>query len=295
MRDISGPFSRLGLTPEADAKAIRKAYARELKKIDQEQDPAGFQSLREAYEQALEWQANPMADRAPEQLNARQVALAAWQHCQQRVSASDIADSQAWERSLHSALSEESLVQLEARMHFEVIVAEHLVYRSHPAQEFIFLAAVKLFHWDEDQRRLNHFRHAGTVINHAITQYRQLKNLPEREQASLRATLSRMQEPRSADLEDLGRHSHAIIHLNRIFPALMEVVLGRATFHYWVDACFDESFYALSAEEEAEWEASEKSKEGNQYRFILGLLAFMLFAGLLAWGCVTLGQLAIGK
>lgn len=50
------PFlGRLGLGPDADARAIRRAYARELKLVDQESDAAGFQSLREHYESALQW------------------------------------------------------------------------------------------------------------------------------------------------------------------------------------------------------------------------------------------------
>jgi len=42
-------FGLLGLTEDADERSIKRAYAQRLRGTRPDEDPAGFQRLREAY------------------------------------------------------------------------------------------------------------------------------------------------------------------------------------------------------------------------------------------------------
>lgn len=50
---LQGPWAVLAIAPTQDVRQIKRAYAARLKVIRPDEDAAGFQALREAYEWAL--------------------------------------------------------------------------------------------------------------------------------------------------------------------------------------------------------------------------------------------------
>lgn len=71
------PFERLGIEPTEDAASIKRAYARQLKQVRPDEDPAGFQALHEAYQHCLDhaeqlrWEASEEADVQEHEISVR--------------------------------------------------------------------------------------------------------------------------------------------------------------------------------------------------------------------------------
>ena len=174
---------RLDLGPDTDARAIRRAYARELKLIDQEADLPAFQTLRECYEVALRWaayQAQRQQDEtAPPDLVPETVpvdpdalALVVYQRflaAHGKLATGSIMDDVSlWEAELRLRLADDELINLTARATFEARVAHLLAGPWQAANGPLFSAAASVFDWNEDRRRLRQFGYAGAFLNQAL-------------------------------------------------------------------------------------------------------------------------------
>jgi protein TonB len=267
MRDTLPFLHRLGLEDDTDARAIRRAYAREVKLIDQERDSAGFQELREAYDTALQWaawrdqqateQSEPdmagtpvtLAVAAPASASAAepapslvqedpQVSAAAvfehFHHAAQQLARQRHTQSTAeWQQLLQQSLDDERLLNIEARIYFEAHVAHLLANGWRPGHEALFTAASKIFHWSEDRRRLRQLGQAGALIDQAIDEHAMFERLPEAELMLHRAAISLLRKDTQPTAYQLRGDMPYVEFLMQHFPTWMRMVVDVNVVEQW--------------------------------------------------------------
>ena len=201
---LAAALATLGLRPDADARAVRRAYALQLKQIDQGTQLEAFQALREAYEFALAGiarrdaqaaQAEPTAaaDTAaaapaepvapapaptpapdappPEPALPPGAALAdsVFQPFAARAAAG-FTDEDDATAALAQALADERLLNLDARTIFEWQVAHLIMAGWRPGHEFLFGPACQAFGWEQDRAHLRIFGQLGAALDAAINE-----------------------------------------------------------------------------------------------------------------------------
>lgn len=184
------PFmAHLALDADADERAIKRAYAVRLKKIDQETDPEGFQRLREAYEAALQWAKSsaaegatqpelasealdasaPSAPQAHEAPNPEQLAGAVFDAFMAGLPDSALT-LEGHLAALNKSLEDPRMVNLEARVVFEWLIARQLAEGWRPGHEVLLVAATDCFHWHTDRSRLAQFNRVGAMLDAALSE-----------------------------------------------------------------------------------------------------------------------------
>ena len=228
MSDLPPFLAALELEPgtDPDERALRRAYARRLKQIDVEAEPARFQALREALDQGLRWVAwrdrqrlaqapapapgpEPLpelatraaptlarpdaadaapaphprdAPRARREADAGATPPSATEASQpdpdalaaavfarfQRCIDDGLADAEATRTQLLRFLADPDLVSIDARVAFELAVAQLLGGAWRPGHEHLLDPAIEVFGWNSDHARLKHFGQLGMLLTAAI-------------------------------------------------------------------------------------------------------------------------------
>lgn len=244
-------FERLGLDHDATPRDLRRAYARELKKIDQAADAAGFQQLRDAYEAALdfaEWQAGQGAEEqetatapaappplllpaSPEQLAdtmADELCATLAQLAVRQVGTSDA----PWRAALEHALADERLFGIEARHGFELRVAVILVRGWRPGHEALLVAAAAIFHW-AGGLRLAGLGHAGVVLSRALDERALFDSQGPSTQEAQRRVLALLRQQQPARDAQIAQGNPAFERMQERFPHWLPIVAPREHIAYW--------------------------------------------------------------
>lgn len=297
MRDTFPFLARLGLQPGAEAKEIRRAYARELKKIDQETDPSEFQQLREAYENALRWHeasqiehaSAPARDEEPEPVpepeDPYELAALSFQWLQ---SGTDLILERAesshvglWKIALRKCLDDDRLLNLQARILFEEQLVRLLASGWQPGHESLFQAANEVFEWERDRRRILQFGEAGARLDKAIDEWKLFESMTPDAIASFRQLLNLVsitREPTSM----IGRSDFLLFHqMASRFYSWLSLTVEREALENWREAAFAESQRDPVKQNADDRAWIDPSSESIWRRPIIALPIAFMFIGLL--------------
>ncbi|HEX8612431.1 MAG TPA: hypothetical protein VF800_14185 [Telluria sp.] len=244
-------FARLGLGQDADMRTVRRAYARELKQIDQERDAAGFQYLREAYELALAWAAQgaervmasaapdvgqpllPDAERGDPQ-HLCDLAIAQYRAALPRLTQAHVAgDDVAWRREMQRILDGDAMVNVCARALFEEVMAHLLAAGWKPGHETLLPVAAGLFDWAGDRGRLLRFGAAGRLVERAIGELALFDAAGHPQLGRRLRVLERLRKPAPPGSDQLMRDLPWLDQMLERYPNMVALVVSMDAVDAW--------------------------------------------------------------
>lgn len=221
----------LGLLPGADERAIRQAYAQALKQIDQQADPAAFQALREAYDNAMHGARR--ADTTPSKPSSALTVFTEFrEHCA-GISAAQRSMAAPWREQLSVSLADPRLLEISAREQFEQHIADLLASGWQPGHEALFVVAIEAFGWETDLHRVRQLGRAGIRLDAAIQERASFS-----EQATVRRyeqglLISRLRDATPPTLRELLRHKALVKRLPVSFPHWLPIITSTDNIAQW--------------------------------------------------------------
>jgi hypothetical protein len=293
LTSFADAFSRLGLSADADARAVRQAYARQLKRIDQATEIEAFQQLREAYDLALDdarrsavtldgggSSTAPPAPAEPpptadlDRVDGASLADATFEDFARR-SAAGVASAD--EAAVLLQQARERLVSLEAGARFEQRVVALLARGWQPGHEFLFDAAVDAFHWTQDRRHLLAHAQAGALLQEALIERQLFLDQPDGVRHRQLALVRRLRDATPPSPTLLRDEKLMVRILVRRFPHWLGLVTSMPHVEQWLGG--PEAVQAALAMPDPTQAAESASREFSVPQAIL----LALWVGWMIW------------
>jgi hypothetical protein len=245
----------LGLTSDADEREVRRAYARELKAIDQELQAEAFQTLRGRYELALDYVRQRVQDAyeetlpepagleasaapvsfEPQEQSVPQVApaQAVFEKLLRELATQDVEIGYA-QRLLDQSLASPELVSLDQRELFEYLLVVHLALGWQAGNEALFSVAVQHFQWKSDRRRLQIFGAAGATIDDAVLDLIGFNKQPQSQRERQLGAIRRTRIESSPSKKDRILYAKALEMVAEKFPRLLRIITSQSSVDNWL-------------------------------------------------------------
>lgn len=264
MRDVAELFARLQLRPDATEKDVRRAYARELKQIDQEQQAQAFQELRETYDRLILWihhrrtqeqkqaqvteetsvatdavssghpaepqrhdSAEPIAQAVPapvQALSPEALGREVLDLLIQQLGAEKQLGRQFMADFLRQCLGDPRLSSVDASNYFEWGVASILASGWRGGHDLLFAPAIEYFGWRQDRSRLLWFGQPGHIVDAAINELIAFDAQPPEHRALQKEVIRKLRSSQRPRTGDLIKELPVAEYVVGAFPNWMHVI-----------------------------------------------------------------------
>jgi hypothetical protein len=142
-------------------------------------------------------------------------------------------NGQPWKDALRRRLDDDDLINIDARIVFEAIVATVLAHGWRPGHESLFVAALEVFGWDADPRRLLAFGHAGPVLDRALAERRLFATQPPPQQAAMRRAARALRDTAAPTEQRLRSDMRTVETMMARFPYMMRIIVSLENVEHW--------------------------------------------------------------
>jgi hypothetical protein len=155
--------------------------------------------------------------------------------CSEMAAQGNARDSLLWRKHLQRCASDERLLNIAARAHFEFLIARLLADGWRTGHEGLFVAARQVFGWEKDRRRLMEFGELGGWLNQAIDECEMFTHQQSGDCSGQADAVTRTREDAPPSKREIITHVPHLRNMVARFPAWTSVIASRERIEQWME------------------------------------------------------------